>query len=150
MEKKKILQDIPAIMKPMPRFKHIKLHEDYKYDYYIYPITKNKVELIRSNFLIDDPFSITVDKFIVDGSDIVVFGASNDIDYSMENKLGKLIVSKGGVLSVPHPIDKKNLLVGNKMIPGVPAIRIYEHKLCLLGNPANVIIFRIYNLKRKR
>ena len=143
MEKSKYIHENKIIMKPMPHFDHIILHKDYKYEYLMYPITKYRLDKIKQDFLANNTwFDVNIENYIVRSDDIIIFGKSNENPIKIENELSRLIVSKGGALTVPSIIDKDNLLQSNKITTGVSAHRVFEHKLCLIGNPANVIIFR--------
>ena len=73
MNTKKVLMKRKTIMKPMRRFNHLKLHTDNKYNYYIFPITSHKLNEIKEGYL-DEPFTINIDKYIISGDDIILFG----------------------------------------------------------------------------
>ena len=130
-------------MKPIPRFNRIILHIDNKYKYLMYPISKDQVNDIKQLFLTNSVFNIEIDIHTVYNSDIILFGKSNENSIRIENELAKLIKSKGGVLSIPSPIDLKTMTQGNKLIPGVTPYRVFQYNVYILGNPDNVIIFKV-------
>lgn len=157
MEKKKIVMDIPDIIHPMPRFDKIMLHIDNNFKYYLYPISGIKLdeleilyedraakikEAANSTKIVDTSFIFNHKGHVIPDSNIILFGESTENSDRVESAISKLIVSKGGALTVPSKVNLENCTMGSKIVPGVSAIKVYEYNIGLLGNPDNVIIFK--------
>ncbi len=138
-------------MMTIPRFKKIQLNKDTKYTYTMIPLSKVDLGRLKEKYATEkDGFLIDIKSHVIDSDHIIMFGNSDENPQKVESKIEPIIVSRGGALTVPSIIDTKNNLMSDTITTGVPAFRVYKYNVALLGNPANIIIFKDYIINKNK
>lgn len=148
------LKEKPVIMKPMPRFKKIVLGEVRGVKYVMIPISKYDTDYIRNDFefladpSIDDKIKDKIGPLDINGytvfhKAVVLYGRSDELDNPKVRAKFDDIITHHASLTVPTPIDLKNLKVGNKLNTGATGYQYFLYALGLIGNPSDVLIFKL-------